>query len=128
MSSDFALDSSGDLDFTSGDLFILEEEYTQVVAQRIRLSLLTKTGEYFKDIEAGIPYFTQFFLVRGNKGYIDQYFLDYIGRIEDVDTVDFYQSVFDPFTRVLNVSFKVTTTRGESVSIEVADDTIQLRI
>jgi hypothetical protein len=128
MSSDFALDLDGDLDLSSGDLYVLEETYTQVVAQRIRLALLTKTGEYFKDIDVGIPYFTQFFIVKSNKAYIDQYFTDYLERIEDVSAITHYSSVFDPLTRVLNVEFNVTTLRGDTIPITINDDTIQLRI
>ena len=54
---DWALDADGDLDFSSGSL-----RYTQgieAIAQGIRIRVLMVAGEWFLDLDLGVPWFTE---------------------------------------------------------------------
>lgn len=118
MPSDLRLDvHTHDLDISSGTIQLITSNI-EVVAQRVKIAILTKTGEWFKDVNAGLPYYQEFFTKKNNKSLIDQTMIKYISDIEDVLRVADYSSTITP-QRVLSISVTVETTTGEIVAVDV---------
>ena len=111
--------SSHDIDLSQGSI-LLHDSNTEVVAQRVKIALLTKQGEWFVNLLEGIPYYTEFFRNKNNKSYIDQYMINYINNIQDVTTIQDYTSTIGN-DRVLRISVTIITDDGDitSVSLEV---------
>lgn len=115
MPTDFKLDStSHDLDLSGGTIE-LHDVNTRVVAQRVKIAILTKQGEWFANVLSGVPYYTEFFRSKNNKTLIDQFMVDYINDVEDVREVTDYQSTIGT-DRVLRITVTITTFSGEIVT------------
>lgn len=105
-----------DIDLTSGSLALFEEN-TKVVAQRVKIAVLTKMGEWFKDVNHGIPYYQEFFIQKNNKEYIDSFMVDYINNVQDVKSVTYYNSFIT--NRALQIRVSLTTQDGDIITLDV---------
>jgi|TARA_R100001129_G_C5118344_1_gene189285 hypothetical protein len=118
MPTDYKLDSTThDLDLSTQRLETFEQN-TAAVAQRIKIALLTRYGEWFLDTGVGVPY-NRFSSVKNTKLILDEFLQEYIRNIEDVLTLREYESVLDPSNRRISVKFVVTTTGGQVVDLEL---------
>lgn len=104
----------GDLAFTS------DQSFTETMKQRIRAVLLTFLGEWFLDDETnpevGIPYFQVLFERKlPTIELADTIFRKALINIQDVTSVDELAFEYDPGTRQLQVSFKVSILGGGDV-------------
>lgn len=121
MSTDIKLDlRTHDIDLSSGTA-VLFSDNPSVVGQRIKIAVLKKRGEWFRDIQIGVPYYQEFFLRKNNKPFIDQFFINYISDIEDVKKVISYSSEIDIPNRILTVTFSVETYEGQIVNVTVGE-------
>lgn len=112
MASDFLLDmNSHDIDISTGTMQLLASDEMQVVAQRVKIALQIRVGEYFRNVNIGIPYFNEFFLFKNNKAYVDQYLIGYIEQIDGVDSVDNFTSDLNE-QRKLNITVDIKTKVG----------------
>lgn len=108
---DWEIGSDGDLTLALGDFVFVEGSYR--VAQAIETTLRTLRGEWFLNLDFGVPYFQN---VLGKK-MIEQSDFDSIIKaaivdIEDVNRILEYESSFDHPGREYSVSFKADTTFG----------------
>ena len=127
MPTDIKLDpTTHDLDLASADpvtgltnTFKLYKLNTKVVAQRVKIALLYRRGEWFRDINTGLPYTQEFFRAKNNKDFVDTTIEQYIAGIEDVISVVSYKSVI--INRRLDVTVTIKTTAGiiEGLTLEV---------
>ena len=118
MPTDFKLNTdSHDIDLSSGTVE-LHTSNPEVVAQRVKIAILTKQGEWFRNITAGLPYYQEFFSSKNNKEYIDKLMVEYINSVEDVNSVISYESTIENGRR-LNISVTIETDRGEISEISV---------
>lgn len=108
-----------DIDLSSGtlDLFLSN---TDVVAQRVKIAILKKQGEWFRDSSEGVPYYQEFFTKRNNKKFVDQFMVSYISSVEDVNAVLSYESSITA-GRILAVSVIIETDFGAIVTLELGD-------
>jgi hypothetical protein len=120
MLRDLKLDSnSHDLDISSGTLGLFEEKEA-ALAQRVKVAILKKQGEWFKDTLAGVPYFQEFFTKKINKPFIDQYMIEYIGDVEGVASVSSYSSTIIS-GRKLVIDVTVLSTNSSNVTVRVGE-------
>jgi hypothetical protein len=102
-----AFDSEGDYAINS---FISESPATiQAVATRLRLFL----GEWFLNLNDGVPWFQQVFVKPARLSEVDRIIRDTITETEGVEVIDEFDLNFDPNTRKLSCSFKATTIYGD---------------
>jgi hypothetical protein len=88
------------------------DDNAESVAQKIKLRLLKYFGEYFLDIEQGVPYF-QTILKKGvSKDYVDTLFIDTITETTGVLSLDTFESILDGGSGVYQFSFVATTVEG----------------
>ena len=87
----------------------------EVVSQRMKIAILTKQGEWFKNVLEGLPYYTEFFRSKNNKTLIDQFMIEYITQIQDIQLVKQYSSSITP-DRKLVIKITVETFSGEIIT------------
>lgn len=115
---DFLLDIDGDLDLSSGDLRFTTG--LQAVAQGIWIRIQMFKGEWFLNLEEGIPYLPndtvseadallggKFSELRARAA-----FRKAIAAAPGVQTIDSLAVTFSAATRIMRVDFKVTTVAG----------------
>ena len=116
MPTDFKLDPiTHDLDLSSQGIELFDNN-TDVVAQRVKIALLTHHGEWFRDVDLGVPY-RAFSAIKNSKELIDEYLREYVRGVEDVEELIDYSSVLDGDTRVLTVNLSIRTSSGQIVNL-----------
>lgn len=110
---DLALDASGDLDigphlpggiqFTTG---------LAAVAQKIELAITMYQGEWFMDLEAGVPYYQDVLGKKYNQATVVAAFRDVIAAVEDVTDIKTITAEYVGTTRQANVTWEVVTPFG----------------
>jgi hypothetical protein len=115
--SDLALDTDGDIKITGSDLTLTTG--VDAVKQHLSQRLRTFYGEWFLNMEIGVPYFQQ--VLRKNP---DPVVIDSIFKREIINTPGILQLTefnldIAPATRELALSFKALCTGGELTFDEV---------
>lgn len=106
---------SHDLIIKDGDLSLLNEE-AKVARQTLKLNLLFFKGEWFLDLEYGVPYFQSILKKGVSKGLVDSIFRKKITESYNiVEIIDFRTSLSNS-SYTLDL-FTATTPSGEIVSI-----------
>ena len=105
--------SYGDLTWKNGPL---TPDYTtqsrvDVVAQRLRILLLTFREEWFLDTSYGVPYFQSILGHKIKKSAVDLIFQREILAENGVKELTFFESTFE--NRKYSLSFRVKVTTGE---------------
>ena len=105
--------SYGDLTWKNGPL---TPDYTtqsrvDVVAQRLRIRLLTFREEWFLDTSYGVPYFQSILGRKIKKSAVDLIFQREILAENGVKELTFFESTFE--NRKYSLSFRVKVTTGE---------------
>jgi len=105
--------SYGDLTWKNGPL---TPDYTtqsrvDIVAQRLRIRLLTFREEWFLDTGYGIPYFQRILGHKIKKSAVDLIFQREILLENGVKELTFFESTFE--NRKYSLSFRVKVTTGE---------------
>ena len=113
MTLDILLDPiTHDLDITAFDLKTTVDDVGAIV-QRLKVKLLLFKGEWFLDLNAGIPYYEQIFVSSNFKDDADTVFKLAIVNTEGITSVRSFSSTFDNTTRLFSIKFSVTITSGE---------------
>ncbi|MNF38537.1 hypothetical protein D3C85_736020 [compost metagenome] len=89
-----------------------------IVAQRLKIKLQTFLGEWFLDLEIGIPYFQQILTKVRSKSVVDTIFQAAILEDEGVIEMISYTSTLDSATRGFDLSFVVRVASGDIVPID----------
>lgn len=126
---DLRLDNTGDLAFENGDLAFAKG--ADGVAQLIREALLLVRGEWFLDLDAGMPWFerdgvsTDVALLgqQFNQAKAESTFRTTIAAIPGVGAINAISATFDDATRLMTVTWNVTTTFGDTVADSLTRET-----
>ncbi len=105
-----ALTASGDYSFGQGSANNLVDSRA-AVAQEVQTTLLLFQGEWFLDITAGVPWFTQVAGV-GTIPIYDQVIKQAIEAVQGVTGIVNYSSTLNRVTRALTVSATIDTQFG----------------
>jgi hypothetical protein len=85
--------------------------FTQTVAQRLRIRLLSFQEEWFLDQEYGVPYFQRVLGMKPTKSAIDLIFQQEILDVRGVREITFFSSTLQ--NRIYSLSFRVRVVTGE---------------
>lgn len=107
---DWVLTTSGDLDLTSGDLRFTTG--LAAVAQGIRIRLQLFKGEWFMDLEEGVPYFQDLLGHKFSETKARAAFRDSILAAPGVVELVTLNTIFEGSTRTLRVQFEARTDFG----------------
>lgn len=120
MPTDLKLDPiTHDIDLTNGgEMFV---DNPSVVGQRVKIAVLTRRGEWFRNTFEGLPYQQEFFKRKNIKPLIDQTMINYIGEVEGVSRIISYNSSIDVVQRVLNISVELETYSGDIIEVNVGE-------
>lgn len=114
---DLKLDSQHDLMVKEGKLVLVSG--ANLVAQRIKITLLTFLGEWFVDTTIGIPYLEQVLVKPADKTKLENIFRKKILSVEGVKKVMSIDTLIDRAERSLSIEFTVET--GEGVLRDVVE-------
>ncbi|RYY51373.1 MAG: hypothetical protein EOO06_01180 [Chitinophagaceae bacterium] len=115
---DFKLDPyTNDIIWTNGPLLISQvtQPFTETVAQRLKIRLLTFQGEWFMDTTYGVPWFQRILGIKqSSKSAVDLIFQQKILEEPGVKEIVSFDSTF--VNRQYSLSFKVRVVTGEITS------------
>tara|TARA_R100000656_G_scaffold119768_1_gene93780 strand:+ start:3371 stop:3742 length:372 start_codon:yes stop_codon:yes gene_type:complete len=105
-----------DIIYQNGKTLVTQSK-ADVVAQRLKIKLNTFLGEWFLDLDVGIPYFQQILNKVRNKSTIDAIFQRAI--LEDPDVIEMisYTSDLNGRSRTFSLDFAVRVENNEIVPI-----------
>lgn len=106
------------LDPTTGDLLLEHFDLKLVdgrdqIAQNLAIRLRFILGEWFLDINAGVPYYDDFFIKAPNQIRIESLLKEEILDTPGIDQILSFTSNFDAQKRIYSVTFSVSTIQGE---------------
>lgn len=107
---DLKLGVTNDLILSDGDL-VLTTTQTEIAAQTLGITLKTFRGEWFLNVNFGVPYLQEIIGVAKKKDIVDRIFLSEIARNAFIDNINSYVSQYDMNQRYY--SMNVTVTVGE---------------
>jgi hypothetical protein len=114
----YELDSTKDLFLREGTIAtVLDPDQ---VAQDIKTKLQTFQGEYFLDVEFGVPYFQTIFQKPSDIGLFDTAIRAMIYSAPGVDDITAYQSSINSIERRYRVDFTVSLV--DNTLIEISQD------
>lgn len=105
-----------DIVYINGKTLVTQSK-ADVVAQRLKIKLSTFLGEWFLDLDVGIPYFQQILNKIRNKSTVDTIFQKAIMEDPDVIEMISYTSDLDGRTRTFSLDFAVRVENNEIVPI-----------
>lgn len=118
------------LDFASGDLLFkngpLTREYTtqpltQTVAQRLFIMLRTFQGEWFLNVQHGVPYWQSILGKKTSKASVDLIFQQKILAERGVKEITYFKSTL--INRNYSLSVKVKVSTGDETELIVISPT-----
>lgn len=117
MPSDIKLDrNTHDIDLSTQRVELFEEN-PEVLAQRIKIALLLRAGEWFANISKGVPYL-EFSRFKRNKSFADSVMIAEIESVDGVEELETYSSTLEN-NRKLVISFAVKTYGGEIIELNL---------
>ena len=114
---DLKLCKGGDLLIEGFDLRLTTD--TEIVEQRIRQALLTFRGEWFLNVELGIPYYENILGEKNSLPAIKAIFVDSIKKVEGAKELTKFEIKFDDNNRALAINFNVLDDFNNLIEIEV---------
>lgn len=110
----------GDAVFINGPLTAegVTTERIETVAQRLRIRLLTFMGEWFADVNYGIPYYQRILARKPTKSAVDQIFQQAILAEEGVREITSFSSTY--INRVYSATFRVRVDGGETEPLTIS--------
>jgi len=82
------------------------------VEQSITNALSSYEGEWFLDLDQGMPYFQVILQKSTSLSTIEAYFLKAISLVPGVLDIETFEMDFDPSTRVLDITTRIRTSDG----------------
>ena len=117
--TDIILDKNNDITFDGDDLAFFEIEKGAInpylVAQRLEIKLRSLKGEWFRDINYGIPYIPNILSRNNQRDLADTYIRQVIKKDPDIKSIKTYTATFSK--GVYSVYFEGTLKDGSSTGI-----------
>jgi len=113
---DIRLTEDGDIDFVNGDT-VVTTSYAESVQQRIIVRLRTFLGEWFLDLNYGVPYFQTILSKGTSKQTIDMILQQTILETEGVLNITTFSSEINPNTRDYKMTFVAKLDNGETIQV-----------
>ena len=117
--SDIALDlTTQDIEVFGTDLRVLSEQ-SEATTQRLKIRLLFFRGEWFLNIDYGIPYYEEIYTKNVTQAAVDNIFRDQILDTEGVTSITSFESTFDKGSRAYSLTFSCLAESGEIITINI---------
>lgn len=117
--TDIILDDNNDITFDGDDLAFFEVEKGVInpylVAQRLEIKLRSFKGEWFRDINYGIPYIPNILSRNNQRELADTYIKQVIKKDPDIKSIKSYTGAFSQ--GVYSVFFSATLKDGSTAPI-----------
>lgn len=115
--TDIILDQQNDITFSGDDFNLFSEDDNSLVAQRLELKLRSYLGEWFRDINYGIPWQQSILSKTNTKSLADTYIKNTIYQDVDIKSIKSYTS----FSReaILYVTFTAILQDGSTATINL---------
>ncbi len=114
---DLLLNTKHDLKMVDFDLQLTKND--QIVAQRVKQALLLFKGEWFLDIDAGVPYYES---ILGQKKDLDTIRAIYVSTIRSVKGVKDLTELnieYDNNVRVISINFTIIDELDNEININL---------
>lgn len=115
MASSFKSDERNDFIIKNGEFEIITD--AEQTIQNIRERLLSYLGDYFLDLEHGVPYYQTIFTKPFNLTNVENIIKSKVLEDEDVTEFAQFTTTFDPERRSLSISMVVNTVYGSTVEV-----------
>lgn len=102
--------ADNDLDVINGNLQLITGD--EEIAQLLKNRLLSFRGEWFLNLELGLPYFEQILEKATSLSAIEGIYLKAITETPGVRDIETFRLDFDPATRQIDLSFRARTSNG----------------
>lgn len=104
------LTNSGDLAVIDGNLQTIEGD--EEIAQLLKNRLLSFRGEWFLNLDLGLPYFEEILEKATSLAAIEGIYISTIIDTPGVRDVETFRLDFDPAIRQIDISFRARTSNG----------------
>lgn len=104
------LTTDNDLKLIDGSLALVDG--IEEVAQKLKQVLLAVQGDWFLDLDLGLPLFPFILQKATSVSAIENLYIDTIAAVPGVLDITKFRLDFDNATRSANISFEVTTSDG----------------
>ncbi|WAB58092.1 hypothetical protein [Pseudomonas phage vB_PaeM_RP13] len=116
---DLLLDeNSHDIVFVNGQTPVTQGQ-VQIVAQRLKIKLWTLLGEWFLNLDVGVPYRQRILTKVAHKATVDIIFQRLLAEDEGVKEILEYRSEYNAPARRFTLEFKVRTYSNEEVAVRL---------
>jgi hypothetical protein len=105
------LNTSGDLDTSTGRLVVVKDEAT-ITAQKLNALFQFFQGEWYEDTRLGVPYFQFLFVPSPNLPLIGGILRQVIMSAPGVAQISSANITFDKSSRTLSATFTIVTNRN----------------
>jgi hypothetical protein len=109
---DFAINPQGNDFLRSNDGFRFTEDRLEYIAQKIRCAISLFLGEWYLNVNLGVPYIPKFGNKNEHRPLIESVLQERIISVDGVKRLTFFQSNFDSVKRTLSVKFIAETDAG----------------
>lgn len=111
------LDSNWDMTFGQGlGNYLVDRD---AVMQNVKTRLQHLRGEWFLDVDAGVPYLQEICIKPANQELADAIIKETIIDTDGIKTLESYSSSFDADTRTLFITASVSTIFGTTDNIRL---------
>lgn len=114
---DLKLDEDHDLELAGFDLQLTDN--TEIVKQRLKQALLTFKGEWFLNVDLGIPYYESILGEKNSLQAIRSIFISSIGKVEGVREITEFELKYNDDTRLVSIIFSVIDSFNNLIEIEI---------
>ena len=118
--TDLIMDVNFDLSIVDGGINIFED-ITLLTAQKVKINLQNYRGEWFRDVNTGVPYLQQILGLRNSKELADTILKTTIVATDNIDSILTYSSTVNQ-ERQLIVTFSASMVTGgtiENLTVEI---------
>lgn len=104
------LNTEGDIEVVDGALPLVVG--IDEIAQLCKQHLLASEGDWFLNLDLGLPFFQFIFKKTTTLSGIEGIYLTAIARVPGIININTFSLAFEPTTRTLDVTFQAQTTSG----------------
>jgi hypothetical protein len=110
LARDLQLDTDGDLELEAGDLVLIRG--AEAIIQAVNIALQFVKGEWFYDLEAGVPYFQDVLVKNPSPDLLQSTFRKAVLEVKGIESVTSLSLTLDRSTRTLSVGWSAVSDVG----------------
>lgn len=112
------IENQNDLEIINKD-FQLTNDLSRYVSQKLRIRLSFFKGEWYLNINKGLPYYEEIFVKNPNLSYIEDLIILEINTCPGVEELLEFNLLYENINRELLIDFKAKLENGEILAISL---------